>query len=167
MNLSTPSRQAGSARSSCTPHRSHSPSLTLTLLLSLSHSPSLTLPLSLSFSLSLSPYPSLFLLFLSLSLSPLSLSLTHTLAHHPHSKRTAYYTPGSTRIKAESAVERTWHTHDSQGRIMAWASSEHGTHTTVKARFWPGLSGKSLQNSQRCSLFARQRDGEAHLSPRV
>ena len=50
---------------------------------------------------------------------------------------------------------------------------EYGTCTTVKARFWPQLSGKSPQNVLSCRLFARQRhvlwelqeaDAEAHTA---
>ena len=36
-------------------------------------------------------------------------------------------------------------------------SSEHGKCKTVKARFWSWLSGKSLFNILRCSLFVRKR----------
>jgi hypothetical protein len=36
-------------------------------------------------------------------------------------------------------------------------SSEYGTHEPVRARFWPWLSGKSLENVWNCSLFARKR----------
>jgi len=32
---------------------------------------------------------------------------------------------------------------------------EVGTYKTVKTRFWPWLSGKSLENIFSCSLFAR------------
>jgi hypothetical protein len=36
-------------------------------------------------------------------------------------------------------------------------SSECGTYKTVKARFWPWLSGSSPLNLLSCSLFARKR----------
>ena len=36
-------------------------------------------------------------------------------------------------------------------------SSEYGTHKTVKARFWPWLSGESPHNLSSCSLLARKR----------
>ena len=36
-------------------------------------------------------------------------------------------------------------------------SSECGTCETVKARFWPWLSGKNPQNVFSCPLFARER----------
>ena len=34
---------------------------------------------------------------------------------------------------------------------------DHALYTTVKATFWPWLSGESLQNLEGCSLFARRR----------
>ena len=40
-------------------------------------------------------------------------------------------------------------------------SSEHGTYTTVKARFWPWRFGESLESFASCSLesgHARRRD---------
>ena len=42
-------------------------------------------------------------------------------------------------------------------------SSEDGTYTAVKARFWPWLSGESHQNLARCSLFARTRSAETEM----
>jgi len=42
---------------------------------------------------------------------------------------------------------------------------EHGTHETVKARFWPWLSGNSPQNRVRCSLFARNLQASRHATP--
>ena len=42
--------------------------------------------------------------------------------------------------------------------------SEHGTHTTVKAKIWPWLAGKSPQSLLRCSLLARQRTSERCIS---
>ena len=33
---------------------------------------------------------------------------------------------------------------------------EYGTYVSVKARFWPWLSGKLPQTFSNCSLFARQ-----------
>jgi len=36
-------------------------------------------------------------------------------------------------------------------------SSDYGAFKTVKARFWPSLSGTSRQTLSRCPLFARQR----------
>ena len=38
-------------------------------------------------------------------------------------------------------------------------SSENGTCKTVKARFWPWLSGKRPANLSSCSLFSRLRGG--------
>ena len=37
------------------------------------------------------------------------------------------------------------------------AAGNYGTYKTVKARFWPWLSGKGRQKLSRCSLFARMR----------
>jgi len=36
-------------------------------------------------------------------------------------------------------------------------SSEHDTYKTVKAKFWPWLSGRSPSNLRSCSPFARRR----------
>jgi len=47
-------------------------------------------------------------------------------------------------------------------RLWAWLSgdprsSEYATHKTVKARFWPWISGKGPYNISSCPLFARKR----------
>jgi len=41
--------------------------------------------------------------------------------------------------------------------IVLPLSSEYGTYKTVKARFWPWRSGKSLENMSRSFLLARKR----------
>ena len=44
-------------------------------------------------------------------------------------------------------------------RTRPLPSSEHGAYKTVKARFWPWLSGDSLETRSRCSLLIIQRKG--------
>ena len=44
-------------------------------------------------------------------------------------------------------------------------SSEHGTHKTVKARFWLWLFAKSPRNILSCSLFARKRFSDPFARP--
>ena len=43
-----------------------------------------------------------------------------------------------------------WHTHKT---VKVLCVGDFGTHKTVKAIVWPGLSGKSRYNILRCSLF--------------
>ena len=49
--------------------------------------------------------------------------------------------------------------------IVTLRSSESGTYKTVKARFWPPISGKSPSNLSSCSLFSRRRLEGARLFP--
>ena len=46
---------------------------------------------------------------------------------------------------------------DAHRGVAHLRDAEHGTYTTVKARFRPWLSGESPQNLMSCSLFARKR----------
>ena len=51
--------------------------------------------------------------------------------------------------------------------ISPQVSSEYGTYTTVKARFWQWLSGDRPRNLLSCSPFARKRTVARPMGPRV
>jgi len=73
---------------------------------------------------------------------------------------TARYKPGPTQLFVKQVGIPLGYLPERSGprRLVPGSAesllSEHGTHTTVKARFWPWLTSKSPHNVSKCSLLA-------------